>query len=181
MSTPKGFVNVDGHVKLESADDFLVTVNFDSDKFKYRKIHTEIANKPNEKDGRRVFVTVTSDGKNLVTGSTNYKRHDEEKKVTLEGSGSLQIGENTRSSSFKYVRKQLTKDTDKEVGVAIMLNASFGPSAIVGELKLSDKEVHVFNSYCEQSKDCANFKLHSTLDTDRKLLIFFCAPFVEFD
>ncbi|XP_058796215.1 apolipophorins [Phymastichus coffea] len=166
LSTPKGFVAVDGHVKLDSVDDFVLSVNFDSDKFKYRKMHVEVANMPNSQDGRRIFVTVTSEGKNLVTGSTNYKRHEEEKKVTLEGNGSLQIGENTRSSSFKYVRKQLTKETDKEVGVAIMLNASFGPSAIVGELKLSDKEVHVFNSYCEQSKDCANFKLHSTLDTD---------------
>jgi hypothetical protein len=83
--------------------------------------------------------------------------------VTLEGNGSLKIGENTKSSSFKYVRKQLTREADKEVGVAIMLNSSFGPSAIVGELKLSDKEVHVFNSYCEQSKDCAHFKLQSTL------------------
>ena len=49
-----------------------------------------------------------------------------------------------------------------------MLNASFGTSAIVGEIKLTDKEVHVFNSYCEQSKDCAHFKLQSTLDTDRE-------------
>ena len=87
--------------------------------------------------------------------------------MTLEGNGSLKIGENTKSSSFKYVRKALTREADKEVGVAIMLNASFGPSAIVGELKLSDKEVHVFNSYCEASKDCAHFKLQSTLDTDR--------------
>lgn len=105
----------------------------------------------------------------LYYNSTNYKRHEEDKKVTLEGSGSLKIGENTKSSSFKYVRKQLTRQADKEVGVAIMLNSSFGPSAIVGELKLSDKEVHVFNSYCEQSKDCAHFKLQSTLDTDRKI------------
>lgn len=99
--------------------------------------------------------------------STNYKRHEEDKKVTIEGNGSLQIGENTKTSSFKYTRKQLTHESDKEVGVAIMLNASFGPSAIVGEVKLSDKEVHVFHSYCEQSKDCAHFKLQSTLDTDR--------------
>ncbi|XP_001604024.1 apolipophorins [Nasonia vitripennis] len=166
LITPKGFVTADGRVKLDSVDDFVLNVNFDSDKLKYRKIHAEIANKPSTPDGRAIFITVTSDGKNLVTGSTNYKRHEEDKKITLEGNGSLKIGENTKSSSFKYVRKQLTRENDKEVGVAIMLNASFGPSGIVGELKLSDKEVLVFNSYCEQSKDCAQFKLQSTLDTD---------------
>ncbi|XP_023246016.1 apolipophorins [Copidosoma floridanum] len=167
LMTPKGFVVADGRVKLESVDDFVLNVDFDSDKVKYRKIHAEIANKLSSQEGRRVFITVTSEGKNLVTGSTNYKRHEEDKKVTLEGNGSLKIGENQKSSSFKYVRKLLTREADKEVGVAIMLNASFGPSAIVGELKLSDKEVHVFNSYCEQSKDCAHFKLQSTLDTDK--------------
>ncbi|XP_014235825.1 apolipophorins [Trichogramma pretiosum] len=170
LATPKGFVTLDGKVKLESVDDFVVSLNFDSDKFKHRKIHAEVANKPSNGDGRRIFVTVTSDGKNLVTGSTNYKKHDEEEagKFTLEGSGQLQIGEDTKSSSFKYVRKQLTREADKEVGVAIKLNASFGPAAIVGELKLSDKEVHVFNSYCEQSKECAHFKLQSTLNTDKR-------------
>lgn len=79
----------------------------------------------------------------------------------------MKVGENTRSSSFKYTRKQLTREVDGEVGVAILLNANFDPSAIVGELKMSNKELHVFNSYCEQSKDCAHFKLQSLLDTER--------------
>lgn len=68
LITPKGFVTLDGRVKLESVDDFVVNVNFDSDKVKYRKVHAEIANKPSTQDGRRIFITVTSDGKNLVTG-----------------------------------------------------------------------------------------------------------------
>ncbi|KAJ8687230.1 hypothetical protein QAD02_023024 [Eretmocerus hayati] len=166
LITPKGFVVMDGKVKLESVDDFVINVNFDSDKVQYRKIKAELANKPNAQEGRKIFITVTSEGKNLVTGSTNYKRHEEDKKITVEGNGSLKIGEDTKGSSFKYVRKQLTRESDKEVGVATMLNASFGPSAIVVELKLSNKEVRVFNSYCEASKDCAHFKLQSTLDTD---------------
>ena len=48
-------------------DDFVITVNFDSDKMKQRKIHAEIANKP-DKTGRKIIVTVTSDGKNIMSG-----------------------------------------------------------------------------------------------------------------
>lgn len=89
--------------------------------------------------------------------------------MIVEGSGSLKIGETgTRSSKFTYSRKQLTRENDGETGVAMLLNANFGPSAVVGELKLSDKEVLVFNSYCEQSKDCAHFKLQGTVNTDRE-------------
>lgn len=103
--------------------------------------------------------------------STNYSQRDEAGKVIVEGNGSLKIGENTRSSKFTYSRKQLTREVDGEVGVAILLNANFGPSAVVGELKLSNKEIHVFNSYCEQSKDCAHFKLQSAFDGDSESAI----------
>lgn len=100
--------------------------------------------------------------------STNYKKRDEAGKITVEGNGNLKFGESTRSSSFKYTRQQLTRENDGEVGVIIVLNAKFDPAAIVGELKLSNKEILVSNSYCERSKDCAHFKLQSSYDTDSK-------------
>lgn len=68
VETPYGFTVADAHVNLDSFDDFVINVNFDSDKIKHRKIHAEIANKPTAKTGRRIVVTVTSDGKNLVSG-----------------------------------------------------------------------------------------------------------------
>ncbi|XP_023288424.1 apolipophorins, partial [Orussus abietinus] len=161
LESPKGFVAVDSHVNLESIDNFVITVNFDSDKVKHRKIHAEIANKPTAKAGKKIIVTVTSEGKNIVAGSTNYKKREEDGKVIVEGNGSLKIGDSTKSSSFKYTRQKLTKEADGEDGVAVFLNTNFGSSAIVGELKLTNKEIHVLNSYCEQSKDCAHFKLQS--------------------
>lgn len=163
VRTSKGFVVADVHLDLDSVDEFAINANFDSDKTKYRKIHAEIANKPTAKAGKRIIITVTSDGQNIVTGSTSYKKRDEEGKIVIEGAGSLKVGDSTESSSFKYTRQELTNEKDGEVGAAVILNANFGPSAIVGELKISDKELLVFNSYCEQTKDCAHFKLQSTL------------------
>ncbi|KAK0091317.1 hypothetical protein PV326_003399, partial [Microctonus aethiopoides] len=167
IDSPKGFVVSDGHVKLDNIDSFVIQLNFDSDKIQHRKIHAEITTTPAVKTGKRIILTVTSDGKNIITGSTSYSKRDEAGQVIVEGSGSLKIGETgTRSSKFTYSRKQLTRENDGETGVAMLLNANFGPSAVVGELKLSDKEVLVFNSYCEQSKDCAHFKLQGTVNTD---------------
>ncbi|KAL6440757.1 hypothetical protein ACFW04_003301 [Cataglyphis niger] len=168
VETPYGFAVADAHVNLESIENFVINVNLDSDKLKHRKIHAEIANNPTAKTGRKIIIVVTSEGKNIVTGSTNYKRREEGGKIIVEGNGNLKIGENTRSSSFKYTRQQLTREKDGEVGVIIVLNAKFDPAAIVGELKLSNKEMLVSNSYCEQSKDCAHFKLQSSYDTDKK-------------
>ncbi|KAL0104310.1 hypothetical protein PUN28_017203 [Cardiocondyla obscurior] len=168
VETPEGFAVADAHVNLESIDNFVINVNLDSDKLKHRKMHAEIANSPTPKTGRRIVITVTSDGKNIVSGSTNYKKREEAGKIIIEGNGNLKIGEATRSSSFKYTRQQLTREKDGESGVVIVLNAKFDPAAVVGELKLSNKELLVFNSYCEQSKDCAHFKLQSSYDSDNK-------------
>ena len=68
LVTPKGFISMDGKVKLQNVDDFVLNINFDSDKIKYRKIHAEISNQPNSQDGRMIHITVTSEGKNVVTG-----------------------------------------------------------------------------------------------------------------
>ncbi|XP_063988684.1 apolipophorins [Diachasmimorpha longicaudata] len=165
--SPKGFAVADGHLRFENIDDFVIDFNFDSDRIKERKIHAEITSMPAVKTGKRIIITVTSDGKNIITGSTNYNKRDEAGKVIIEGSGNLKIGDTTRSSKFIYSRKQLVRKNDGENGVVIMLNANFGPSAVVGELKLSDKEINILNSYCEKSKDCAHFKIRSLLDTDR--------------
>ncbi|XP_043491499.1 apolipophorins [Polistes fuscatus] len=166
--TPLGYVISEGRVNLASIDDFLIIINFDSDKIKTRKIQAEVSTKPTAKTGKRIIITVTSDGKNLVTGSTSYKKREEGGKLIVEGNGSLKIGENVKSSSFKYTRQQLTHETDGETGVAMVLNANFGPSAIIDEIKFTNKEIHVFNSYCEQNNDCAHFKYQATLDTDKK-------------
>lgn len=68
MVTPKGFASADAHVSLDSVEDFVISANFDSDKIKHRKIHAEIANKPTAKSGKRIIITITSDGQNIVTG-----------------------------------------------------------------------------------------------------------------
>lgn len=68
VDTPKGFVKADAHVNLESIDNFVINANFDSDKVKHRKIRAEIANKPTAKNGKTITITVTSDGKNVITG-----------------------------------------------------------------------------------------------------------------
>lgn len=64
----KGFAIADGHVKFDNIDSFIIEINFDSDKVQHRKIHAEITTAPAVKTGKRIVLTVTSDGKNIVVG-----------------------------------------------------------------------------------------------------------------
>ncbi|XP_046492116.1 apolipophorins [Neodiprion pinetum] len=161
LSTPKGFVNIDGEIDVAKIDDFSIIFNFDSDKVQTRKIHGEIANNKVAKGGKKIVINISSEGKNIILGSTSYNKHSEGSKVIVEGNGSLKIRDSTKSSSFKYTHQQLTSDVNGELGVTSLLTFNFGPSSIVNEFKFTDKEVYVFNSYCEQSADCAQFKLQA--------------------
>lgn len=67
LTSPKGFINFDGNVNAASIENFSFIGNFDSDLVKLRKIHAEIANKL-AKAGKRIAISVSSEGKNIVAG-----------------------------------------------------------------------------------------------------------------
>lgn len=96
----------------------------------------------------------------------NFNKREEDGKVIIDGTGELKVMEATRSSSFKYSRQRLTMEKHGEQGIFSTLHANFDPSAIVSEMKFTNKEALFFGSYCEKSKDCTQMKLQSKLDTD---------------
>lgn len=101
--------------------------------------------------------------KNLISCSTNYKKRSEGGKVIVEGNGSVRIRDSTKSSSFKFTRQDLTADVDGESGIATFLNFNFGPSTVISEFKATNKEFYIIDSYCEESADCAHFKIKSKI------------------
>lgn len=96
----------------------------------------------------------------------NFNKRIENGKTIIEGSGQLKVVDAVRTSSFKYSRQYLSKESHGEDGIVCTLHANFDPSAVVSEIKFTTKEALFFGSYCEKSKDCTQMKLHSKLDTD---------------
>lgn len=46
------------------------------------------------------------------------------------------------------------------------MNAGIGTQGIVGELKLTNKQFRILNSYCEEKKQCAHVEVFSKASTD---------------
>lgn len=104
--------------KFESVDDFFVKVNANSAALKWDKIVAE-ANSKGSKGDKKVQFTVTSAGKNVLSGSTNYKTSEEGGKFILEGSGNVKVKDQAQSANFKFTRQHLVTDKNGEDGIEV--------------------------------------------------------------
>lgn len=146
---------------LEDIENFAVKVTLDSPKLKLNKIVAEAHNKGGVKGARRIQFSAKSENKNLVSGSTSYKAHEEGNKFIVEGSGTVKLYEESKSANFKYIRNNLSLEKNGERGIEISFDAILGNKAVDSELKITNKQFRILNSYCEEKKQCAHIEVDS--------------------
>lgn len=154
---------------LESIEDFSVKVSVDSPYLKLNKVEAEAFNKGPVKGGKRIQFSATSEGKNILSGSTSYKAHVEGERFIVEGSGTVKIKDESKSANFKYIRQNLLLEKKGEKGVEISFDAAIGSKAIDAELKLTNKQFRIMNSFCEEKKQCAHVEVDSKTTANGKL------------
>ncbi|RZC36402.1 apolipophorin, partial [Asbolus verrucosus] len=150
---------------VETIEDFHVKVTANSPYLKIDKIVAEAQSKP-AKGGRRIQVTAKSANKNILAGSTSYTAREEHGKLIVEGSGSFKVHDKTKSANFKYIRQNLSQDKNGETGIEISFDAGLGNQAIDAELKVTNKQFRILNSYCEEKKQCAHVEIDIKTITD---------------
>ncbi|XP_068902272.1 apolipophorins [Tenebrio molitor] len=143
---------------VETIDDFHVKITANSPNLKIDKYVIEAQSKP-AKTGRRIQVTAKSGNKNILAGSTSYTAREEHGKLMIEGSGSFKVREETKSANFKYIRENLSQSKNGETGVQVSFDAGLGNRAIDAELKVTNKQFRILNSYCEEKKECAHVEI----------------------
>lgn len=146
---------------LEDIENFAVKVSLNSPKLKLYKVVAEAYNKGTVKGARRIQFSAKSDNTNLVSGSTSYKAHEENNKFIVEGSGTVKLYEESKSANFKYIRNNLSLEKNDEKGTEIRFNAVLGNKAVDSELKITNKQFRILNSYCEEKKQCAHVEVDS--------------------
>lgn len=146
---------------LEDIENFAVKITLDSPKLKLNKIVAEAYNKGTVKGARRIQFSAKSDNKNLLSGSTSYKAHEENNKYIVEGSGTVKLYEESKSANFKYIRNNLSLEKNGERGIQIIFETSLGNKGIDSELKITNKQFRISNSYCVEKEQCANIEVDS--------------------
>ena len=150
---------------FESVDDFHLKITANSPALKIDKYVIEAHNKP-AKAGRRIQVTAKSGNKNILAGSTSYTAREEHGKLIVEGSGSFKLHEKTQSANFKYIRQNLSQSKNGETGIEISFDAGLGNQAVDAELKITNKQFRILNSYCEEKKSCAHVEIDVKTSAD---------------
>ncbi|KAJ8954486.1 hypothetical protein NQ314_007092 [Rhamnusium bicolor] len=157
--------NVDANI--DNIEQFYIKANINSPTLKLNKISFEAHNKPG-KTGRRIIITIKSAGNNLLSGSTSYQAREERGKYVIEGSGSFKIKEETKAANFKYICQRLSLEKNGEQGIEVTFDAGLGTKAIDAELKITNKQFRILNSYCEAKKECAHVEIDSKTNVNGK-------------
>lgn len=152
-------LDLNGEVLFKSPADFYLKVNLDSTNIK--KVAIEIHSKAT---GKGVEFKGTQDGKNLISGSADFKVTDEKGRTMIEGQGNVKLYEEQQSTSFTFIRNKLEAQKDGETGVSFVLDGRLGTKNIVSELKLTDKTALFKHTVCETKKQCINIDLRSSIN-----------------
>lgn len=117
---PKDF-EFDGKIDadLEDIEDFSLKVTVDSPFLKLHKTEFEAFNKGPVKGNKRIQFSASSEGKNILSGSTSYKAHVEGNKYIVEGSGTVKVKDESKSANFKYIRQNLSLEKNGERGIEV--------------------------------------------------------------
>lgn len=111
----------DGKIDADLTDieDFSLKVNVDSPFLKLNKVEFEAFNKGPVKGSKRIQFSASSEGKNILSGSTSYKAHVEGNKYIVEGSGNVKVKDQSQSATFKYIRQNLSLEKNGERGIEV--------------------------------------------------------------
>lgn len=146
---------------LEDIENFSVKITLDAPKLKLNKIVADAHNKGTVKGAKRIQFSAKTDNKNIVSGSTSYKVHEEGNKFIVEGSGTVKLYDDSKSANFKYIRNNLSYEKNGERGIEISFDAILGNKGIDSELKVTNKQFRILNSYCVEKEQCAHIEIDS--------------------
>lgn len=160
------------NANIDNIQDFFFKANLNSPALKLNKIYLEAQNKPG-KGERKIQITVKSAGKNLLTGSTNYQTREEQGKFVVEGSGSFKMKEESSSGNFKYISQRLLAEKNGEEGIDISLAVNLGKRTLDAQLKMSDKQIRLFDSYCGKPNECSRVEINSMIKHNGEYFQYF--------
>lgn len=116
--------------------------------------------------GRAGFdFKVTTEGKHLVSGSTDFTTKMDKGRTIIEGKSTIKLAEGKSDEiSFKLIRNIFEGPRDGETGFGGIVNVFVGARNFAGELKLTDKEFHTKYTGCETKNRCTNLETKSVLE-----------------
>lgn len=154
--------NLDGD--LTDVDNFYVKGDVNCPTLKVSKYEFDVHAK-NAGGRKGIEYKVTRDGKNFISGSSDYTVKTDKGRTIIEGKSTVKLTEGKSDDvTFKLIRNVYERSRDGEVGFGGIVSVQMGPRNYAGEIKVTDKEFHTKYSGCAKKNSCTNFEARSALE-----------------
>uniref|UniRef100_A0A1B0GHJ4 Putative apolipophorin corethrella appendiculata n=1 Tax=Lutzomyia longipalpis TaxID=7200 RepID=A0A1B0GHJ4_LUTLO len=155
-------VDATGEIAAASIENFAAKVDIDAPKLKLDKFHGELKSK-HQGASKGVEVQASNGGKSILTGFADYTVEQNKTLTVFEAKGNVKFYEKESEAHLKFIHHTLTQAENQETGVSFIVNAHLGPKSIVGELKITDKNVQLKHAACEKQQQCIHLDIQSTI------------------
>ncbi|XP_059609763.1 apolipophorins [Phlebotomus argentipes] len=155
-------VDMSGEISVTSIDNFFARANINAPKFNLKKSYVELKSK-HQGGTKGVEIIATNDGKTVLTGIADYTVDQNRTFTVFEAKGNVNYMETESAAHLKFIHHTLTEVENQETGVSFIVNAQLGPKSIVGEFKLTDKNIQLKHTACEKQRQCINLDVQSTI------------------
>lgn len=154
--------NIDGD--LTNLENFYVKGDVDCPNLKVNKYEFDVRSK--DAGGRKgIEYKVTREGKNFISGSSDYTIKTDKGRTVIEGKSSVKLTDGKSDDvTFKIIRNVYERSRDGEVGFGGIVTVTMGPRNYASELKITDKQFHTKYSGCAKKNSCTNFEAKSSLE-----------------
>ncbi|XP_053968224.1 apolipophorins [Anastrepha ludens] len=156
----KNVIELDFSYNSESSyknfDDFFIQANLNSAKLNLQNYDLDVRSQ-----GKSIVFHLKNAQDVIFAGSATYSHKKEKSKSIIEGQGQAQYKGKLQKTNFRLIHQIYDVNVDKEMGFSYTLDGTFGPKKGVSTLKITNKEVDVKLSICEEKKQCTNVQLQS--------------------
>lgn len=169
-----------GTIVIENIESFDLTAKFDGDftvlesfylngevhspKMGIKQFVFDIKAKDSGAGKSGVEFKATSEGKHLVSGTTDFTTKTDKNKTIIEGKSTVKLGEGKGDDvTFKLVRNMYERQRDGEYGFGGSLGIVVGQRKYDSELKVTDKEFNAKYTGCEGKTKCHKLLLKSAM------------------
>uniref|UniRef100_A0A1A9ZJX4 Vitellogenin domain-containing protein n=1 Tax=Glossina pallidipes TaxID=7398 RepID=A0A1A9ZJX4_GLOPL len=100
----------------------------------------------------------------VFKGAISYAVSKENHKYIYEGQGQIEHGGTTKTGNFKLISEVYELATDKEIGFAYTFSGNVGGAHGVSTVKITNKDLILKLSICEEKKQCTNAQVLASND-----------------
>uniref|UniRef100_A0A1B0BIE9 Vitellogenin domain-containing protein n=1 Tax=Glossina palpalis gambiensis TaxID=67801 RepID=A0A1B0BIE9_9MUSC len=159
----QNFLNLDFKLNSEASynnsDDFYLVARWSSARLQLNNYDLMLRT-----ENKVLNIELKHTQNTVFKGAISYAISKENHKYIYEGQGQIEHRGTTKTGNFKLISEVYELATDKEIGFAYTFSGNVGGAHGVSTVKMTNKDLILKLSICEEKKQCTNAQLLASND-----------------